>query len=90
MTRSLTNWSLYPKDLTHRLNFTKLKIKFLVYFYKIIYIFFRIIAAGAEVTESDGEYRVHVPDHGSINMTRAIGDVQLKKYGITAEVGPFF
>merc|ERR1712037_233433 len=47
--------------------------------------FDRIIAAGAEVTESDGEYRVHVPDHGSINMTRAIGDVQLKKYGITAE-----
>lgn len=45
----------------------------------------RIIKTGAEVTENDGAYRIHMPDFGSINMTRSIGNVQMKQYGISAE-----
>ena len=44
----------------------------------------RIKESGGEIYENNGIIRINAGDK-SINMTRALGDIAIKKYGISAE-----
>ena len=44
----------------------------------------RIKESGGEIYENNGIIRINAGDK-SINMTRALGDIAIKQYGISAE-----